>query len=267
MNRDDAFVMVPHRLSRDPRWAAVYADRETLGAWLQMFLTADACYPNPAPLPRLPDGVLELIVAAGFIQTLPGDRYVWAGLSEARSAKSDQAREAARARWGNAAGIAASNAAGMRRAMLPAHAQHAISNAESMPTKTKTEKVPSLVPPSVPARRVTGTNHEHDAGATLTAHQLQAWSAYGHEWDGFKAAWIGRGLRLPPTGRQDEPGTQRAILFEVLDARPRSLAQWVTEAHGKTSHDVVAHVLAKWHAIKADTTDGQGQVTDQGEQF
>jgi len=136
MNRDKTFVMVPHRLTWDARWAAVYSDRETVGAWLQMLLTADACYPNPAPLPRLPEGVLDRIVAAGFIEVLPGDRYTWAGLGERRSAKSEQARSAAWARWGNAAsnadGDAASNAEGTAD-------RNAERNAESMPTQTQTQ--------------------------------------------------------------------------------------------------------------------------------
>ena len=110
--------------------------------------------------------------------------------------------------------------------------------------------VPVPVPMPVPVPEATGTDQEHDAGKTL--RRRQSWSTWGPEWNAVKAAWIRRGFRMPPTGEQDEAGTQRAILFEVFDNRPDDLARWIAEAPGKDTHAVVAYVLARWHEIKDD---------------
>jgi hypothetical protein len=113
MNRADAYVQVPHLLSSDPRFADVYNDRATLGAWLQMYLVADECYPNPAPLPRVEQTTLDTIEAAGLIEIRPGDRYTVLGLAEHREKTSSHARVAAWARWGNPPSNAPSNAPGI----------------------------------------------------------------------------------------------------------------------------------------------------------
>ncbi len=91
------------------------------------------------------------------------------------------------------------------------------------------------------------------AEPTLSKSEHQAWSTFGSEWDAVKAAWIGRGLRLPPTGGpiEGDDSTQRGVLFQVLDARPTDLVAWIREAPGKTSHDVIRHVLTRWHEIRA----------------
>lgn len=81
----------------------------------------------------------------------------------------------------------------------------------------------------------------------LTAHQRDQWSSFGPEWNDVKLAWLQRGMRLPPKGSVDTPGSQRAVLFEVLDARPKDLVRWIREARGKRSHEVVAHVLREYH--------------------
>jgi hypothetical protein len=39
------------------------------------------------------------------------------------------------------------------------------------------------------------------------------------------------------------------MLWQIADARPLSLGQWVREAKGKP-HDVIQHVLSKWHAVR-----------------
>ena len=68
----------------------------------------------------------------------------------------------------------------------------------------------------------------------------------------FRLVWIGRGLRLPPSGEADDPKGQRGLLWQVLDARPGDLVRWVAEAPGKTSHAVVEHVIARWHEARAE---------------
>ena len=121
MNRADTYVQVPHLISSDARFAAIYTDDRALAAWLRLYLTADETWPNPAPLPRSVDeDTIEKMVTAGLVAIEAGDRYTIPGLAEHRQASSDHARVAAWARWGNAPG----NAPG---------------NAQSMPTKTKTK--------------------------------------------------------------------------------------------------------------------------------
>lgn len=91
-------------------------------------------------------------------------------------------------------------------------------------------------------------------GPTLSKRERDAWSTFGSEWDEVKAVWIARGLRLPPAGAPSEgdESTQRGVLFQVLDARPGDLVRWIREAPGKSSHDVVRHVLEQWHAVRAE---------------
>ena len=103
------------------------------------------------------------------------------------------------------------------------------------------------VPPTVPGAIPSEGPHELDIGHTLTAKQYWAWSTFGPEWDDFRQAWLRRGFRLPPSGREDEPRTQRTLLSEVLWSRPGDLVIWVGEAPGRTSYEVVGFVLKRWH--------------------
>lgn len=107
-----------------------------------------------------------------------------------------------------------------------------------------------LEPRTVPV--VERGRESDDPGPTLSKSDLSAWSSFGPEWDAFRLAWIGRGFRLPPSGQPDDPAGQRAMLYQVLDARPTQLPRWVRMASGKTSHDVVAWILAQWHEVRAE---------------
>jgi hypothetical protein len=90
-------------------------------------------------------------------------------------------------------------------------------------------------------------------GPLLNQRELTAWQPYRRaQWETFKAAWWARGFKLPPQGDPDDPRSQAHIVWEILDARGDELATWVTDAPGKTSHAVVAHLLERWQAIKAD---------------
>lgn len=94
----------------------------------------------------------------------------------------------------------------------------------------------------------------------LTAEQLAAWSGFGHVWDDFKRAWLGRGFLWPPAGEPDDDDTsQRGLLWQVLDSRPTDLPVWVKAAPGTTTRQVVAYVLDRWHevreAVDPDTAD------------
>ena len=114
----------------------------------------------------------------------------------------------------------------------------------------------STAPSAVPAREVRATSHngshELDLRDTLTLRQRDAWATFDRQWDEFKTAWIGRGLHHPPSGEPDEEGSQRALLYEILIARPHEMVAWVREAKGKTARAVVGHVLERWGQIKAD---------------
>jgi hypothetical protein len=85
----------------------------------------------------------------------------------------------------------------------------------------------------------------------LSAEQFAAWSGFDHPaWEPFKSAWLARGLRNPPFGDADDPGRQRALLWEIADARPDDLGRWVAEAPGRSVRGVINHVLEQWHAAK-----------------
>lgn len=91
-----------------------------------------------------------------------------------------------------------------------------------------------------------------DQEPTFTKAQLKAWASFGSEWDGVRAAWVGRGFRHPPSGGPDDPSGQRGLLYPIVVARPTTLPQWISEAKGKTAHEVIGHVIERWHAIQAE---------------
>src|SRR5687767_5281223 len=96
-------------------FAEVYRNRESLGAWLQMLLVADAMYPTSAPLPRRNRAVTRLL-ASGLVVELPGNRYTIRGLKAERERRSASARNAAAVRW------------------------HSEGNAKAMPRRDETSK-------------------------------------------------------------------------------------------------------------------------------
>jgi hypothetical protein len=93
-------------------------------------------------------------------------------------------------------------------------------------------------------------DREGSTTVLLTKAQLDEWSRFAVEgsprlWEPTKRAWIGRGLRHPPTEKQ------REILYEILDSRPMDLPRWIREAPSeiRTGKDLIAHVLDRWHDI------------------
>ena len=84
----------------------------------------------------------------------------------------------------------------------------------------------------------------------LTKAQLEAWEKFdassevagtGRLWEPTKRAWMGRGFRHPPTAKQ------RAILWELLEARPTDLPRWIREAprNMKTTRQVIDWCLSR----------------------
>lgn len=89
----------------------------------------------------------------------------------------------------------------------------------------------------------------------LTASQRRAWVDWSEPaWGPFVEAWLDRGFRLPPEGDpRDDPRTSlRSRLWEIADARPNDLGRWVREAKGRSVHDVVGHVFAKWQGLREE---------------
>jgi hypothetical protein len=105
--------------------------------------------------------------------------------------------------------------------------------------------------------RATDEKTNGAGGPRLTKAQLEAWRSFGPEWDETKAAWLARGFRHPPSGSptHDPEDSQRALLWEILDARGSELATWIREAPGTTARDVVGDVLKRWHSVKDTVPD------------
>jgi hypothetical protein len=134
-------------------------------------------------------------------------------------------------------------------------------------TETETEriKVPTplgAVGDDQPPRAPDKTNGQSGdvLSQLLTPEQLAAWQTFGHEWDDFKRAWIGHGFRLPPAGdADDDPDetnpSQRAMLHSVLVDRPESIVEWIRECKTRTAHEVIAHVLTRWHELRGAVRD------------
>lgn len=90
------------------------------------------------------------------------------------------------------------------------------------------------VRPSVPAPA-------RDGNADDASPTTEPWST---SWSGFLKAWNSR-FGLPPTEEQ------RAVLWEIVDARPDDAAAWLDEAPADCStFDAVAHVLERWREFR-----------------
>lgn len=130
------FVMVPREVLTHADYAAVRADRATLGSWLLLYLEADALWPVAPSLPRwLTDAQLEALVLTGLMALDGEDRYRLAIVDRTRTAAKEKASHAAKTRWdvlNDARSNAPSNA--------PSNAQtHARGDAQPMPTQTHTQ--------------------------------------------------------------------------------------------------------------------------------
>lgn len=120
---------------------------------------------------------------------------------------------------------------------------------ESTATVTVTVDVPSRS-----TKR--GAPAGDDEGPLLSRAQLDTWRSFGSEWDAFKAAWLDRGLKLPPSGEPDEEGSQRATLHPIVDDWPNDVAGWVRSApKGASGRDIVGHVISCYREATAGVTD------------
>ena len=245
---DDPYLRVYRRIVDDPRFARVYPDDRALAIWLRLSMEADAAWPSSASLPYgTTKATLALLEEVGLIVRQAGNRYRVPDLDEERDKRRQSASSAAASRW-NDAGAS------------PEHVQpQSEGTAEAMPTRTEPNRPePSRADPRRrETNRVPSTSGDHAREADpsrdprLTKEQADAWNGFDRpEWEALKREWLARGFRWPPLGDSDEEGTQRNVLWPIVEARPSDVAMWVREAKGKGTHEVVASVLRRWHAVK-----------------
>lgn len=138
--------------------------------------------------------------------------------------------------------------------------RNGVSNADPGATVTADSRARGTTATRTTTERVPRSNRRKRAGASeaegplLTAAQLDAWSSFGPEWEPFKAAWLERGLRLPPSGGADEEGSQRATLFPIVRDWPTQVAGWVRGApKGASGTEIVGHVIGRYRdAVAAE---------------
>lgn len=90
----------------------------------------------------------------------------------------------------------------------------------------------------------------------LTPDQRAAWASFENaKWAPFVEAWLERGLRWPPEGTagDDARTSLRSRLWEIADAQPEQLADWIREARGRTAYEVIGYVFACWRGERAET--------------
>lgn len=225
------FVLVYHE-DLIANFPDVWDDDRLLATWLRLFALADKLWPTPAELPRgVSDATVRRLAKSGLLDLVSKHRYTVRGLDAKRNAASNAASNAARTRWGNAA-----------------------SNAETMPTHTQTKPDQTKAPPtpSKPPAKPPAWRSRFDE-PRLTERELDSWATFNNrKWDPFKEAWLGRGLHYAPFGSPDDDDTsQRGLLWQIADARPNDLGRWVKEAPGRTSREVITHVLEQWHEQRA----------------
>jgi len=141
---DRRFVIVPREVLTEERYAPLRADRAALGAWLLLYLEADALWPLAPSIPRWVDD--EQLALMNGLLTVTGDRYRLAIVDASREAAKDKASRAADARWGNlndARSNAGSDAPSIPPGNAPSDAQPML---DPMPTKTQTQTESSTVP-------------------------------------------------------------------------------------------------------------------------
>jgi hypothetical protein len=216
--------------------ALIYSGRRLLDGWIPASRIAGL-------IPRFDQGALNELVRGGYWRRAKGGWQLVDGLKDQPTkAVVLERREATKERlerWraGNERprnGVTNDAANGVGIA----------SPGPSRPVPRRSSQVPVPSPTREP-----GTLHRNGA-VELTGREEQAWAGFGPEWDEFRKAWLEHGFRLPPAGLKDDPKSQRGLLFEILDAWPNDLPRWIRAAKGHKSHEVVADVLKRWHAVR-----------------
>lgn len=77
----------------DEKFVDVYRDDAAFALWVRLLMTADALWPAAAPLPRVAKTkALGMLVNAGIVDIVLGDRYRIHGLDAERNRRADVAR-------------------------------------------------------------------------------------------------------------------------------------------------------------------------------
>src|SRR5688500_3050648 len=98
------YARVYLRIVDAERFATVYADDSALSTWLRLLLVAAGVWPASPPVPRwVRDEPWRLLVDAGLIETLPGDRYRVHGLDAERLRRQERAVAGGKSRAESAA--------------------------------------------------------------------------------------------------------------------------------------------------------------------
>ena len=120
---------------------------------------------------------------------------------------------------------------------------------------------------AVAAQQPPGESFEA-TGPRLTRAAFDGWARFeAKEWEPFKAAWLARGFLLPPFGdaTDDADTSQRARLWRIADDQPKALGRWVSEAPGKTAHDVLAYVFGQRAKLAAEIRIEEAEVAAKAE--
>lgn len=119
-----------HELVDDPKFADIYADDHHYATWSRLLMIADQAWPSSAFLPATArKASVSKLEAVGLIDLMPGGRFRMRGMQKEREQRSDLARNAANAKWGNAIRTASGTAN-----------RNAERTAETMPSKDETRK-------------------------------------------------------------------------------------------------------------------------------
>lgn len=85
-------------LMDDPDFEGVYDDDRLFATWVRMLMTADAFWPNSAPI-NVASRAVRTLIDRGLVIPLRGNRYTIKGLAAERERRSASARNAAAVRW------------------------------------------------------------------------------------------------------------------------------------------------------------------------
>ena len=91
-----------------------------------------------------------------------------------------------------------------------------------------------------------GTGHVPDTRGT-NGRVAPLWTSFDERWAPFLEAWRER-FTYPPSGEKDDPRSQRAILWRVVDAYPMKAADWCRAAPvGLDNYDLTRYVVRRYH--------------------
>lgn len=94
-NLQATYIEVLHRLAWEPDLQPVYHDDHSLAAYIRLSMTADACWPTPASLPRdLDQPTIDKLAETGLIELRPLGTYGIPGQEESRRRRHEAAKKA-----------------------------------------------------------------------------------------------------------------------------------------------------------------------------